>query len=53
MSAGVTQGECQVVPLLGTVVNDAAERVAFGASLKGFTLRWGFFAKVADIALVL
>ena len=41
------------MPLLGTVVNDAAEGIAFGAPLETLTHRWGFFAKVADIALVL
>lgn len=53
MSAGGTQGDYQMVPLLGTVVNDAAEGITFGASHEVFTLRWGFFAKVADFALVL
>ena len=38
---------------LGTVVNHAAEGIAFGTPLESGTLRRGFLAKVADVTLVL
>lgn len=40
------------IPSLGTVVNHAAEGIALSTPLEGGTVRRGFFAKVADVALV-
>ena len=38
---------------LGTIVNHAAEGIAFGTPLESGSLRRGLLAKVADVALVL